>query len=111
MLRHRWLFLFALLSLVALPLWSGSVPRSAAQSAPASEVYAEADFMYLHLDTPRICIFCDGSVHDPAAQREKDREKRTALGDAGYRVVVIRYDEDLETQIAQYHDIFGKGKA
>lgn len=40
--RHRWLFLFALLSLAALPLWSGSVPRSAAQSAPASEVYAEA---------------------------------------------------------------------
>lgn len=40
--RHGWLFLLALLSLVAVPFWPGGAPRSAAQPAPAQEVYAEA---------------------------------------------------------------------
>lgn len=40
--RHGWLFLLALLSLVAVPFWPGGAPRSAAQSAPTQEVYAEA---------------------------------------------------------------------
>ncbi|MEW6579360.1 MAG: serine hydrolase [Chloroflexota bacterium] len=40
--RHGWLFLLTLLSLAAIPLWPGSAPRTAAQSAPLREVYAEA---------------------------------------------------------------------
>ena len=42
MSRHGWLFLLALLSLVAAPFWPGSALHTSAQSAPAPQVYAEA---------------------------------------------------------------------
>lgn len=29
------------------------------------------------------------------------------LKDKGYRVVVMRYDRDLEEQVAAYRDVFG----
>jgi hypothetical protein len=34
---------------------------------------------------------------------------RADLGDRGYRVVVIRYDRDLEEQVGAYRDVFGEG--
>jgi len=69
------------------------------------EAFIEADFQY----APNVCIFCDGSVHDPASVREKDQERRRNLSDLGYRVIVIRYDEDLEEQVKRHSDIFGQG--
>ena len=56
------------------------------------------------------CIYCDGSVHDDSAQKTKDDTIRRQLRDHGYRVIVIRYDKDLEQQLAAYPDLFGTGK-
>jgi superfamily II DNA/RNA helicase len=64
------------------------------------------DFFY----DPNSCVFCDGSVHDDSAQKAKDDATRAGLRDLGYRVVVIRYDQDLEEQIKKYPDVFGEGK-
>lgn len=65
------------------------------------------DFFYL----PNCCVFCDGSIHDEPAQREKDNIIRQELKELGYRVVVIRYDQDLEEQIRRYSDVFGEGRS
>ncbi|MBT9258206.1 MAG: DEAD/DEAH box helicase [Clostridiales bacterium] len=64
------------------------------------------DFLY----EPNVCVFCDGAVHDEPAQRQQDAATRAELRDLGYRVVVIRYDRDLEEQVQAYPDIFGEGR-
>jgi len=72
-----------------------------------TEVGTIPDFYY---DGQHACIFCDGSVHDDPAQKEKDSATRRRLRDHGYRVIVIRYDKDMEQQLAAYPDLFGFGK-
>ncbi len=72
-----------------------------------TEVNTITDFYY---DGQHACIFCDGTPHDAPAQREKDEAVRRVLRDHGYRVIVIRYDKDMEEQIAAYPDLFGFGK-
>lgn len=72
------------------------------------------DLWYIILTTdflcePNICVFCDGKVHDDPEQRRKDKFVRSELKDLEYRVIVIRYDEDLEGQIDRYPDVFGTG--
>ncbi len=64
------------------------------------------DFFY----EPNVCIYCDGSVHDEPQQKEKDRVARQELKELGYRVVVVRYDRDLEEQVREYPDVFGEGR-
>jgi hypothetical protein len=61
------------------------------------------DFFY----EPNICVFCDGPVHDAAAQAAADRQVRNELTQRGYRVVVIRHDADLAEQIRQLLQMFG----
>ena len=72
-----------------------------------ADYYSEPDFVY----DPNILIFCDGSVHDFEDQMRVDEDSRMGLKEKGYRVIVIRYDEDLEEQIKAHPDIFGKGSA
>ncbi|MGB9863608.1 MAG: DEAD/DEAH box helicase [Candidatus Saccharicenans sp.] len=77
-----------------------------AQKNLADYDYCIPDFFY----EPNCCIFCDGSVHDDPEQKSKDDIKRNELKQLGYRVIVIRYDQDLEEQIQKYPDIFGESK-
>jgi len=64
------------------------------------------DFYY---EETRACVFCDGSVHDDPAQQAEDRRIRRELRERGYRVVVIRYDQDIEQQVQQHAEVFGEG--
>jgi hypothetical protein len=61
------------------------------------------DFFY----APRTCVFCDGAVHQQPATQQRDDALRTALHEAGYRVVVIDAQAPLEAQIRQRREIFG----
>ncbi|NLD74866.1 MAG: DUF1998 domain-containing protein, partial [Chloroflexi bacterium] len=74
---------------------------------PIPEVGCTPDFFL----EPEVCVFCDGSVHDEPQQRAEDERQRRALRAAGYRVVTIRYDRDLEAQLREHEDIWGEATA
>ncbi len=68
-----------------------------------AEPVCMADFFY----EPNVCVFCDGSVHDEPAQAARDREVRTELVRRGHRVMVVRYDDDMEAMLSRHPDVFG----
>lgn len=69
------------------------------------DYYSQPDFVY----SSNILIFCDGSVHDKPDQMRVDEDSRNGLRDKGYRIIVIRYDQNLEEQLKSHKDIFGRG--
>ena len=80
-----------------------------AQTQPTSEVYVQPDFYFERNGVPGVCVFIDGPVHDNPSEMENDETVRAQLEELGYRIVVIRYDEDISEQISHHQDIFGQG--
>jgi superfamily II DNA/RNA helicase len=73
------------------------------------EYYISADFVYENEDIgTQTFVFIDGSVHDKEEIKEKDKKQRGLLADAGYDVIVWRYDQNLDEAIANRKDIFRK---
>jgi len=70
-------------------------------------LYIQPDFVY----EPNVAIFVDGSVHDKPDVRADDEVKRKALRNAGWQVLVWRYDEPIEDFIQKRPDIFHKVKS
>jgi hypothetical protein len=70
---------------------------------PIDEPRCLVDFFY----APNVCVFCDGAVHDEPQQRARDESVRRELRARGYRVVVIRRDQDLRAQLGRYPEVFG----
>lgn len=75
----------------------------------AQKAIADPDCVVDFFYSPNICIFCDGPVHDQLPQAEQDRQLRSQLQGRGYRVLVLRYNQDLQEQLARYPEVFGKG--
>jgi len=63
-----------------------------------------ADFFY----APNVVIFCDGPVHDRPDQRRIDEALRRQLIEQGYRVLVLRPEENFEGFTQRHPDIFGR---
>jgi very-short-patch-repair endonuclease len=72
-------------------------------------VFVEADFFYEREGARGVCVFCDGPDHDEPERQARDSSERATLEDLGYRVIVVRYDGNLEDQVQRNADVFGPG--
>lgn len=71
-----------------------------------TNLYVRPDFLYY----PNVYVFCDGTPHDRAEVSRDDSDKRTALKDSGYQVLVWHYKMSLDEFVANRPDIFKKVK-
>jgi len=60
------------------------------------EPVAQADFYYVDRS---VILFVDGQHHDMEPTKSSDSSKRERLEALGYRIFVIRYDEELDNRI------------
>jgi len=95
--------------LLALLYGTGRRLPDRAQYRPEADIYTEADFYYERPGLPGVAMFVDGPDHDLPGRKARDETERAKLEDLGYRVITIRYDRDLETQIREHADVFGPG--
>ncbi len=71
------------------------------------DLYVKPDFYY---EEERACIFCDGTPHDNPDIKKQDYEKRKALRNKGFDVVIYYYKDSLEELVKKRSDIFKKVK-
>ena len=93
--------------LVLLRPIGGSAREVCGVVKPLADLLAVPDFFY----APNVCVYCHGSVHDEPQQRASDEAIRRELKARGYRVVVIRYDANIEGQTAGTLGHFRVGSA
>ena len=72
-----------------------------------NEIYVRPDFYYKE---GNVCVFCDGTPHDEYLLKEQDKDKRNALRNKGYDVVVYHYKDSLDDLVKKRSDIFYKVK-
>lgn len=68
-------------------------------------LYIMPDFYY---EKENACVFCDGTPHDEPEIKKQDKQKREALINKGYDVVVYYYKDSLEELVKSRSDIFTK---
>lgn len=61
---------------------------------------------YLYKDK-YVAIYIDGPVHDSPDQQAKDRKITNDLEDAGWHVIRFKYNQDWQTIISSYANVFG----
>ena len=71
-----------------------------AQWRPVPDLPCTPDFFY----EPKVCVFCDGPVHDNLSQQETDRRLRSLLEEQGYQTVEIHYREPIAEQVRRLAD-------
>lgn len=69
------------------------------------EIYVTPNFLY---EKDKLCIFCDGTVHDNPQQAEKDEKLRDRLELSGYTVISLRYDRNWESSIDSLFAGYGR---
>jgi len=77
-----------------------------AQHCPEPDLPVQVDFYYARDALPGVCIFVDGSAHDPPSRADRDREIRGALRDRGYRVLELYCGRDLKEQLMGHPNVF-----
>jgi hypothetical protein len=78
-----------------------------AQYQPTPDVHVQADFYYERQVVPGVCVFVDGPHHDAPSALSRDQAVRGELGNLGFRVIVIRHNRTLATQVMENVDVFG----
>ncbi len=84
-----------------------------AQNRPDPGIASQPDFYYERdSGASGICIFIDGTAHDLPDQQRKDAAARSALEDAGFRVIAFRFTDPptWRDQLAKLNDVFGAPK-
>jgi superfamily II DNA/RNA helicase len=79
------------------------LPDSAQQKH--EDIYVMPDFYY---EKERTWIFCDGTPHDKADVKERDKKQRETIINKGEFYWVYYYKDNLEEKIAERPDLFKK---
>ncbi len=70
-----------------------------------SDCTCRPDFMYSDINT---AVFIDGPPHDAEDTKKNDARVNQCLMDAGYLVIRFHHQDDWNSILDQYQDVFGK---
>jgi ATP-dependent helicase YprA (DUF1998 family)/very-short-patch-repair endonuclease len=68
------------------------------------DAHCRPDFLY---ESEFAAVFVDGPHHDDPDQRRQDQEADSRLGDLGWTVIRLRYDDDWSSALDRYAWVFG----
>jgi hypothetical protein len=85
-------------------LWSEGLRLPDDAQRNIAEVGTTVDFFY----RPNTCVFCDGTVHEGVQRQSVDLATREELLALGYRIIVLRSEDDIIQKVSEYPEIFGR---